>query len=67
MNDQASRPRCPERGCPIRYRGGPDRACPEHQDEPDWSRMAWTTLMDAPAPVAGQARNALAAETPTPV
>lgn len=26
-------PRCPERGCPVRYRGGPDRLCPEHQAE----------------------------------
>jgi hypothetical protein len=24
-------PRCPSRGCPIRYRGGPDRPCPAHQ------------------------------------
>jgi hypothetical protein len=26
-------PRCPFPGCPIRYRGGPDRECPEHQNE----------------------------------
>ncbi len=28
-----SQPRCPFRGCPTRYRGGPDRFCPMHQDE----------------------------------
>jgi hypothetical protein len=27
----ATLPRCPFRGCPIRYRGGPDRPCPAHQ------------------------------------
>jgi hypothetical protein len=27
----SSLPRCPFRGCPIRYRGGPDRPCPAHQ------------------------------------
>jgi hypothetical protein len=26
-------PRCPVKGCPVRYRGGPDRLCPAHQDE----------------------------------
>jgi hypothetical protein len=26
-------PRCPFPGCPIRYRGGPNRECPEHQNE----------------------------------
>ena len=26
-------PRCPVRGCPVRYRGGPDRLCPGHQDD----------------------------------
>src|SRR6516162_9449351 len=25
-------PRCPIRACPVRYRAGPDRLCPEHQD-----------------------------------
>ncbi len=24
-------PRCPFKGCPVRYRGGPDRLCAEHQ------------------------------------
>ncbi len=26
-------PRCPVKACPIRYRGGPDRLCPSHQDD----------------------------------
>jgi hypothetical protein len=26
-------PRCPFPGCPVRYRGGPNRECPEHQNE----------------------------------
>ena len=26
-----STPRCPVRACPVRYRGGPDRLCAEHQ------------------------------------
>lgn len=26
------RPKCPATGCPVRYRGGPDRACPLHQE-----------------------------------
>lgn len=25
-------PRCTERSCPVRYRGGPDRPCPQHED-----------------------------------
>jgi hypothetical protein len=29
------RPRCTEPGCPVRYRGGPNRPCPIHQDEVD--------------------------------
>lgn len=31
-------PRCPFPGCPIRYRGGPDRPCPDHQaDNTGWT------------------------------
>ena len=34
----AARPRCPFPGCPIRYRGGPDRECPDHQpDDIGWN------------------------------
>ena len=25
-------PRCTEYGCPVRYKGGPDRACRMHDD-----------------------------------
>jgi hypothetical protein len=28
-------PRCPAPSCPVRWRGGPDRMCPDHaEDEP---------------------------------
>lgn len=36
-------PRCTEPGCPVRYRGGPDRACPIHAD--DYS--VWDDRLDA--------------------
>jgi len=26
-------PKCTMAGCPVRYRGGPDRPCPMHQDD----------------------------------
>ena len=26
-------PRCPSPACPIRYRGGPDRLCADHQPD----------------------------------
>lgn len=29
------RPRCTVRGCPVRYRGGRNRPCPDHQSEDD--------------------------------
>jgi hypothetical protein len=40
--DASFPPRCPIRGCPQRYRAGPDRLCPSHQDGPDdaTARMA---------------------------
>jgi hypothetical protein len=28
-------PRCTTKSCPVRYRGGPDRPCPAHQDDGD--------------------------------
>lgn len=28
--DQRTYPKCPARGCPARYRDGPDRACGDH-------------------------------------
>jgi hypothetical protein len=45
-------PRCPVRGCPVRYRAGPDRACPEHQDQAHdelGERMAELTGTDTDA------------------
>lgn len=38
MNPDPPRPRCTTRGCPTRYRGGPDRACPEHAYDADTDR-----------------------------
>jgi hypothetical protein len=31
--DDKRLPRCSFPGCPVRYRGGPDRPCPQHQDD----------------------------------
>lgn len=33
MTEANRRPRCTEPSCAVRYRGGPDRACPLHVDE----------------------------------
>jgi hypothetical protein len=37
--------KCTEPGCPQRYRGGPDRPCPIHQQE--YSTDDWQARMDA--------------------
>jgi hypothetical protein len=49
------RPRCPVRGCPVVYRGGPPRLCPSHQDDgtasvkqPYQDAAAWLGIMAAP-------------------
>lgn len=44
-------PRCPFKGCPVRYRGGPDRLCPEHQREDGGTDLAerMAAVMAAPA------------------
>jgi hypothetical protein len=49
MPDLYGRPACPVRGCPVRYRGGPDRLCPDHVDEPvrDPAAEAWRERLDA--------------------
>jgi hypothetical protein len=45
-----STPRCPVRGCPVRYRGGPDRLCPGHQaDHDDTGQPTRAALLAAPA------------------
>jgi hypothetical protein len=40
--------RCPVRGCFQRYRGGPDRLCPEHQRSAGMGELASADLMQAP-------------------
>jgi len=55
----ATLPRCPHKGCPIRYRGGPDRPCREHRpDNTAWSgRLAeLTQTMAAPGDHDGDGR-----------
>jgi hypothetical protein len=46
-----SQPRCPIRGCFIRYRGGDDRLCPIHQQE--HSASDWQARMDEAAMATG--------------
>jgi hypothetical protein len=36
--------RCPFKACPVRYRGGPDRLCAEHQDGGGGIRAAAASL-----------------------
>jgi hypothetical protein len=40
MHEVSRSPRCPFRGCPVRYRGGPDRPCPEHQHADPYAAFA---------------------------
>jgi hypothetical protein len=43
--------RCPAKGCPVRYRGGPDRPCPMHQPEPGiFTEPGQDDGLDAPEP-----------------
>ena len=58
----SNRPRCPEPGCPVRYRGGPDRPCADHQDDRDdvhAHAAAYGALLSAGRGVTGQAYNVL--------
>lgn len=51
----AAAPRCPVPACPVRYRGGPDRPCPEHQaDAADLHQLA-AELLAAPGGTTGKA------------
>jgi hypothetical protein len=49
----ATLPRCPFRGCIVRYRDGTDRPCAEHRNDSDGlaARLAeYEALAAAPAP-----------------
>lgn len=60
MTDDQPAARCPEPGCPIRYRQGPARRCPEHRDDSPfaaysahkspWKDRAGVGETDAPQP-----------------
>ena len=50
---QPSRPRCTEPGCPIRYRGGPNRPCPLHASGDDGMAARMDAYRAAMAPPGG--------------
>jgi len=48
------RPRCTTRSCPVRYRGGPDRACPLHQQDELTLTDRWRAWQNAQAEAPGE-------------
>jgi hypothetical protein len=62
MDDEKPLARCPVRGCPYRWRRGPDRMCAEHEREVavnHGERLA-AALMVAPRGVTGKVQPAMA-------